>query len=69
MLKHFPEDPDAERIQICKLGPSQSTEQGSYWAKVDGQHIGEGGRSHWHTHTAAMACARRFIMREKASQP
>ena len=53
----------APRIKICKLGLGMSTDQGPYWAKVDGANVGEHGRSHWETEADAMACAERFIAR------
>lgn len=57
------------RIRICKLGLGMTTDQGPYWAKVDGVNVGEHGRSHWQTHSEAYACAARFIKLESAAEP
>lgn len=51
------------KIKICKLGLGFSTPEGAYWAKVDGDNIGEDGRAFWETHEEAQAAAERYIDR------
>ena len=47
--------------KVCKLPLNEYTEEGAYYAKVDGKVVGENGRSHWETYDDALACGQRFI--------
>jgi len=48
-------------VSIHSLGLGQTTNEGSYYAKVDGKNVGTDGRAFWETESQAEACARRFI--------
>ncbi|MDY3551458.1 hypothetical protein R5W24_000534 [Gemmata sp. JC717] len=50
-----------DRIKVCKLPNGERTEEGSYWAKVDGVNIGVNGRTHWETESAARLAAEVYI--------
>lgn len=59
----------SRRITIHKLPLNYYTLEGAYWAKVDGENIGEGGRTHWPTYDDAHACAVRFIAARELANP
>jgi len=59
------------KIKICKLGLGEKviTEgkiEGSFYAKVNGVHVGENGRGFWETEQQARECAERFVECEQA---
>lgn len=49
------------KIKICKLGLETFTDEGAFYAKVDGYNIGEDGRAFWETSEDAQAAADRFV--------
>ena len=51
-----------KRIKVKKLSLGEYTEEGSYWAEVDGEKIGDKGRAFWFSKGDAMACGRRYII-------
>jgi hypothetical protein len=50
------------KIKVCKMPFGDKTEQGEYYATVDGETVGDKELSHWKTYSEAFACARRFVM-------
>lgn len=50
-----------DRIKICSLPLGERTEDGAFWAKVDGVNIGVNGRTHWETEAAAQLAAQVYI--------
>ncbi len=44
-----------------KLPFGETTDEGSWWAEVDGQKIGEKGRAFWQTKSEAITCAKKYI--------
>lgn len=49
-------------IEIKKLKSGEYTEEGSFYALVNGQKVGENGRAFWKTESEAMACAKRYVI-------
>lgn len=45
------------RIKIKTLPNGDTTDQGPYYATIDGENVGLDGRSHWHTYADAQHCA------------
>ncbi len=54
------------KVTTQKLGLGETTDQGAYYAKVDGHPIGERGRAFWHTRDEAHAAGRRFAAKLSA---
>lgn len=50
-----------ERIKVIKMPLGQTTNDGAYYAKVDGQNIGVNGRTHWHSEASARLAAKVFL--------
>lgn len=44
------------RIVVKKLPRGETTEQGAYYAQVDGRNVGMPDRPFWRTHEQAKAC-------------
>ncbi|WP_338632160.1 hypothetical protein [Afipia carboxidovorans] len=49
------------RIRVRKLGLGDTTEEGSFYAQVDGENVGEDGRAFWETRDDAQRCGERFL--------
>ena len=51
-----------QKVSIHKLGLGETTEEGSYYLKVNGENVGTNGRAFWNTAEEAEACARRYVL-------
>lgn len=49
------------RLQVRKLGLGNFTEDGAFYACVDGKPIGENGRAFWPTRPEAVRVGMRFL--------
>ncbi|MET3925637.1 hypothetical protein [Devosia sp. 2618] len=49
------------RATAHKLALGETTKDGSYFPKVDGKPVGEGGRAFWPTRPEAQRVANRFL--------
>lgn len=52
-------------VQTHKLPNGEFTEEGAYFATVNGKSIGEDGRAFWPTRALARMCAQRFVIAQK----
>ena len=53
-----------ERVQVKALPFGNTTEEGRFYAVVDGEKVGENGRCFWEKRSDARACGIRFLMRK-----
>ena len=51
-----------DRIKVKRLAFGDTTKDGAYYATVDGKNVGENGRTHWKTESAARDCGFRFLV-------
>jgi hypothetical protein len=51
------------RIRVRKLGLGDTTDEGPFYAQVDGENVGENGRAFWETREDARRCGERFLAR------
>lgn len=49
-------------VSVHKLGLNEITDQGAYYAKVNGKTVGDKDRAFWETESDAEACAKRFVL-------
>lgn len=56
------------KFSTHNLGLNQTTDEGRYYAKVDGMKVGMDHRAFWETKADAEACARRFILATENSK-
>lgn len=56
------------RATAQRLGLGDTTPDGAFYPKVDGKPVGENGRAFWPTKEAALAIARRFLIRLQAHE-
>lgn len=56
-----------ERIKIIKMPFGEFTDQGAFYAQVDGENIGTKHRHHFQTKQEAIECAEEFIRLSSAS--
>lgn len=49
-------------VKVKKLGLGQTTNDGAYWAEINGVKIGDKDRCFWHTEDEAELCAFRYWM-------
>jgi hypothetical protein len=52
---------NGQQIQIVKMAFGNTTKEGPYYAKVDGENIGINGRTHWESEAAARLAAETHI--------
>lgn len=52
------------RIDVKQLPLNQITDQGRYWAELDGEKVGWNGRAFWETASDARACAVKNLMKK-----
>lgn len=52
-------------IQTHKLPNGEFTDEGAYYATVNGVNVGEYGRAFWPTRAVARMCAERFVLAQK----
>ena len=50
------------RIQVCRMGLNETTQDGPYYAKVDGEIIGLNGKTHFANGERARLAAESFII-------
>lgn len=50
------------RIKVKCLPFGEETEGGRYYAAVDGECVGENGRTHWNTKQEAKDCGFRYLV-------
>jgi hypothetical protein len=55
------------RIKVKSLPFGETTDQGRYYAEVDGEKVGEDGRCFWDKWSDAKTCGVRFFMRKHNS--
>jgi hypothetical protein len=51
-----------QQVSVHKLGLNETTVEGAYYAKVNGENVGTDGRAFWNTAAEAEACARRYVL-------
>ena len=57
-----------KRVTTQRLGLGDTTDDGAFFAKVDGTPIGENGRAFWPTREEAAAAGDRFLRKLVASE-
>lgn len=55
------------RIKVKTLPHGQTTEEGRFFVKVDGQKVGWGGRAFWPSRAEAIRCGMRNLTNKLAS--
>ena len=53
-----------DRIKVKSLPLGNTTDEGRYWAEVDGEKVGEDGRAFWETRQQAKDCGFRFLVKK-----
>jgi hypothetical protein len=53
-----------QRIAVKQLPMGDTTTEGSFYATVDGEKVGENGRAFWDTEQAAYDCGFRYLVYE-----
>lgn len=55
---------EKKRIKIVRLPNGETTDEGCFFARVDGKCVGENGRAFFETYEEALACGVRFLTKK-----